>query len=380
MKRLALHPASRILLLILVFWVVACDKAGGPTKITPKPAPTAAGILLGPQACPTSVKNPDYWKRFVHPAPTQKIEEVICGYLTGKPLLQAVVMVRSNGIDRLLDIHIFTNLSGPSPSSIFSLTGLQGGTAKISNYNTLLTDQEGWQPFQNEQVRHTLPREFKWSDSTHTLVQVGFVGLYPDLTRYQAEDAQQQVNASQGGRGWQLNAASTAQSFAEFLLQWPADVSTTIVSGGGAQDARAVVLVVNPALDHATIQVSLSRLELNTNGGIWEVTDVETPGMALIAPHSLQQLVSPAQATGSASPRTGEHTVVAVLNDERTVIGQTTPGLNNLGGKSTFRGSIAYTSPLFQGEIQEGILALYTLTADQQITGCVMVKVLLQNS
>jgi hypothetical protein len=287
--------------------------------------------------------------------------------------------VRASGTERLLDIHVFTNLAGPSPSEIFKLTGLQGGTAKISNYNTLLTDQEGWQPFQNTQIRHTLAREFKWSDSAHTLVQVGFVGLYPDMTRYQAEDAQQEVNASQGGRGWQLDAVLTAQSFAEFMLQWPEDAPATIVNGGGAHDAQAVVLVSNPALDHATIQVSLSRLELNTNGGIWEVTDVATKGMALTAPHSLQQLVSPAQVTGSASLRTGEHTVLAVLNDERTIVGQTTPGLNGSGEQAPFRSSIAYTLPLFQGEVQEGILALYTLTANQQIVGCVMEKVLLQD-
>ncbi len=302
-----------------------------------------------------------------------------CGYLIGQPVLQAVVMVRSNGADHLLDIHVFTNLSNSSPLEIFKLTGLQGGTAKISNYNTLLTDQEGWQPFQNEKIRHTLPREFKWSDGAHTLVQVGFVGLYPDMTRYQAEDAQQQVNTSQGGRGWQLDAVSTAQSFAEFLLQWPADAPTTIVSGGGAHDARAEVLVTNPTLDHATIQVSLSRLELNTNGGIWEVTDVATKGMTLTAPHSLQQLVSPTQVTGSVSPRTGMHTVLAVLNDERTIIGQTTPGPSSSGENATFRSNIAYTSPLFQGVVQEGMLALYTLTADQQIVGCVMEKVLLQD-
>jgi hypothetical protein len=379
MKRVILRPVSCFLLLVLVLWVTGCDTTGGQTETALRPAPTAASVLLGPQPCPAPVQAPGFWDRFVHPTATQEVEGVACGYLMGQPALQAVVMVRSSGTDRLLDIHVFTNLASSSPSEIFNLTGLQGGTAKISNYNTLLTDQEGWQPFQNTQIRHTLAREFKWSDSAHTLVQVGFVGLYPDMTRYQAEDAQQEVNASQGGRGWQLDAISTAQSFAEFVLRWPEDVPATIVSGGGAHDAQAVVLVSNPALDRATIQVSLSRLELNTNGGIWEVTDVATKGMALTAPHSLQQLVSPTQVTGSASPRTGEHTVLAVLNDERTIIGQTTPGLNSSGEKATFRSSITYTWPLFRGKVQEGILALYTLTADQQVVGCVMEKVLLQD-
>src|SRR5581483_3211628 len=130
--------------------------SGGQTETALRPAPTAASVLLGPQSCPAPVQAPGFWERFVHPTATQEVEGVACGYLMGQPALQAVVMVRASGTDRLLDIHVFTNLAGPSPSEIFNLTGLQGGTAKISNYNTLLTDQEGWQPFQNTQIRHTL--------------------------------------------------------------------------------------------------------------------------------------------------------------------------------------------------------------------------------
>lgn len=386
MKRLIVHPASRCLLMVvLLLWVSACENGGGQGKATPTPphvpmpTPTAASILLGPQPCPAQIGTPASWTPLVHLTATQHIEGVICGYLTGQPLLQAVVMVRASGSERLLDLHVFTNLTSSPPAPIFSLSGLQAGAATISNYNTLLTNQETWQAVQNEQVRHTLAREFKWSDSAQTLVQVGFVGLYPDLTRYQAEAEQAQVNASQGGRGWQLDAVSTAQSFAEFMLHWPNASPTTVVSGGGTHDARAVVQVTNPTVSHATIQVSLSRLELNTNGGIWEVTDVTTKGMALTTPQSLQQLASPTQVSGSVSPAAGEQTVLAVLNDEQTSLGQQTLGLSSLGGKATFSTHVTYTSSLFRGAVQEGIIALYTFTSTQQIAGCVMVKVLLQD-
>lgn len=290
-----------------------------------------------------------------------------------------MVTVRSSVTERLLDLHVFTNLTSSPPAPIFSLSSMQAGDAKISDYNTLVTDQEAWQAVQNEQIRHTLAREFKWSDSAQTLVQVGFVGLYPDLTRYQAEAEQAQVNASQGNRGWQLDAVSTAQSFAEFVLHWPSASPATVVSGGGTHDARAVVQVTNTMLGHAAIQVSLSRMELNTNGGIWEVTDVTTKGMTLTAPQSLQQLASPAQVSGSASPTAGEQTVLVVLNEEQISIGQKTLGLSSFGGKVSVGTRVAYTSSLFRGAIQEGIIALYTLTATQQIAGCVMVKVLLQD-
>lgn len=385
MTQLILRPASRCLLLIvLVLWVSACDNGGGrgSATTTPQrmatPVPTAGKILLGPQPCPDRVRNPAYWTPFVHLTAAQHIEGVSCGYLTGQPFLQAVVTIRLRGTERQLDLRVFTNLTSSPPSQIFSLTGMQAGDAKISSYNTLITNQEEWQLAQNEQVRHTLAREFKWSDSAQALVQVGFVGLYPDLTRYQAEAEQAQVNMSQGNRGWQLNAVSTSQFFAEFMLQWPSTSPAMVVSGGGTHDAHAVVQVTNTALGNATIQVSLSRLELNTNGGIWEVTDVTTKGMALATPQSLQQLASPVQVKGSAAPAAGEQTVLTVFNEEQTSMGQKTIGLSSLGEKATFNTSVPYTSSLFRGEIQEGIIALYTFTANQQIAGCVMVKVLLQ--
>src|SRR5205807_580440 len=99
---------------------------------------------------------------------------------------------------------------------------------------------------------------------------------------------------------------STAQIFAETVLLWPNAAPATVVSGAGTHDARAIIQVSNPAAGNASIQVSLSRLELNTNGGIWEVTDVATTGMALTTPQSLQQLASPAQMNGSATLVAGE--------------------------------------------------------------------------
>jgi hypothetical protein len=376
MKRLTLHSVSRLLLLgLMAFWLSACESGVAQNTTLPGATPTAAHILLGPQSCPDQARTPAYWAPFVHLAAVNAVESVSCGYLTGQPLLQAVVMVRSNSPQRQLALYVFTNLAGSAPTSIFSLTNMQAGEATISAYNTLLTSQQEWQPFQNERILHTLTREFKWSDSAQTLVQVGFVGLYPDSTRDQAEVTQRQVNASQGGRGWQLDAVSTAQFFAEFLLQWPSASSTMVVSGGGTHDTSAVVLVTNPALDHATIQVSLSRLELNTNGGIWEVTAVTTKGLTLTAPRSLQRITSPAPVTGSAPLAPGEHPVLAVLNEEHTTIGQKTLG----PGGGLFRTNLTYTSPLFQGDVQEGVVALYMLTTDQQIAGCIMVKVLLQD-
>jgi hypothetical protein len=164
----------------------------------------------------------------------------------------------------------------------------------ISNYNTLLTGEIELKSSQHAGVPSTpvqqdLYREFKWSNSAGTLVQIAFPGLYPDLTRYQAEFEQGEVNTGQGFQQWRLSAVTTAQYFAEFVLLWDPNAPTIVLSGGGTHDARAVILVKNPSAGGATIKLSLSRLELNTNGGIWEVTDVATDGMTIAS----QDLTSP---------------------------------------------------------------------------------------
>src|SRR5579883_1292572 len=121
MKRVILRPMSCFLLLVLAVWVAGCDTIGGQTESALRPAPTAASVLLGPQPCPAPVQTSSFWERLVHPTATQEVEGVACGYLMGQPALQAVVTVRSSGTDRLLDIHVFTNLASPSPSEIFKL-------------------------------------------------------------------------------------------------------------------------------------------------------------------------------------------------------------------------------------------------------------------
>ena len=355
--------------------------SGSSTGTTKPPVATAARIQLGPQPCPTAVQSAAHWETIVATSATQKVEGVLCGYLMGVPSLQAVIKVRYGGSDSLLDIAVYDNITGPNPSRIFHLKGLPHGDVGISNYNTLLTgeidlissQQAGAPP---TQVQQDLYREFKWSESAGTFVQVAFPGLYPDLTRYQAEFEQDEVNTGKGFQQWRLSAVTTAQNFAEYVLGWDPNAPTTVVSGGGTHDARAVILVKNPSAGSATIRLSLSRLELNTNGGIWEVTDVETDGMVLSSPQNAQQLTSPVQVTGINPAFAGKPTTIMVEDHDRTEIGQAAVTQASGTGKTHIATSLSYSSP-FEGETQEGIIALYTYMGNHIIAGVAMVKVLL---
>ena len=365
------------------FVLVSIHLPGGGTPgaaATPRAAGTPAGIQLGPQRCPAAVQSGAQWETIIGMSATQKVEGVLCGYLIGAPSLQAVVKVRSGGSDSLLDIAVYADITSSHPSRIFRLQGLPHGDVAISNYNTLLT-AEVVKPSQyagvpSQQVQQDLYREFKWSDSAGTLVQIAFPGLYPDLTRYQAEFEQGEVNTGQGFQQWRLSAVTTAQNFVEFVLGWDPDAPTTVLSGGGTHDANALILVKNPSVGGATIKLSLSRLELNTNGGIWEVTDVATDGMTIASPQNAQQLTSPVQVRGVDTAFTGKPTTITVFDQDRTEIGQAAVAQSSGLGKPTISMIVSFSSSL-QGETQEGIIALYAYTGNHVIAGAVMVKVLL---
>src|SRR6266480_6714000 len=211
-------------LILLIIIIVAIAHAGSspssgntPTTVGKRlTVATAAGIQLGPQPCPSAVQSGAHWEMIIGMSATQKVEGVLCGYLMGVPSLQAVVKVRYGGTDGLLDIDVYTNITSTHPSRIFRLQGLPHGDAGISNYNTLLTGEIELKPNQysgvpSTQAQQDLYREFKWSDSAGAFVQVAFPGLFPDLTRYQAEFEQGEVNTSQGLQQWRLSAVKTAQ-------------------------------------------------------------------------------------------------------------------------------------------------------------------------
>src|SRR5260370_41661590 len=372
--RLTVPLAFMVLTLVLS----ACDQGSGSgsgsatgTTTPPVATATAASIQLGPQPCPAAVQAPAHWNAIVGTSATKTVEGVICGYLMCVPALQAVLKVRSRGAHFLLDIDVYTAITSTNPVRIFALTGLLQGDVSMSNYNTLLTGQVDPNSSQNKghppaEQLVDLYREFKWSDSAGTLTQVAFPGLYPDLTRYQAEFEQHEVNTGQGFQQWRMSAVTTAQNFAQFVLGWDPTPSTTVVSGGGTHDARAVLLVKNPSTANTAIQLSLSRLELNTNGGIWEVTDVATDGMALTSPHNAQQLTSPVQLAGNNAAFAGKLTTIAVFDHDRTAIGQATVTQASGAGNTPFAIRVPYASG-FQGGAQEGIIVLYSYTVKHVI-------------
>lgn len=380
------------LFLLLVSLLAACSLPGGsggsasssPTTSATSSASTstpAPGVQLGPQPCPVAVSTPSHWDPII---PTQanvsKVESITCANLMGNPTLQALVVVRFAGTGSMLDLYVYRNITDANPAQVFKLQSLYKGSAKISNYNTVLTGEVD----QNSSINAGKPnvgltqdlfREFKWSDGAGTFVPVSFPGLFPDLTRYQAEIDQAQVN--QGHDPWKLSAQTVSSTLAVTLLKWSASAQTTIVSGGGQRDVDAVVTVKNTGPGGNSIKVTLSRLENNANGGIWEATAVEATGMSITSPQSRDRLNSPVAVTGTGNAFEGKIGQVVILDHLYTTIGHADANGATGNGPTTFSANVSYTTT-FKGGTQEGIVQLYSRSnADGSIAGTVMIKELL---
>lgn len=350
---------------------------------SPLPAPTP-GVVLGPQACPAQVATPAHWEPIISPyayGGPHHVESVSCANIMATPSLQALVTVRRGDAGRTLDVFVFSNITNAQPTRVFQVMGLVQGDAKISHYNTVMTAQADELSSLNRgksvsAMQADLFREFKWSQRAGTLVQTVFPGMFPDMTRYQAEADQLQVN--QGHQPWKLSATRVATALAVNLLSWSSNASSTLLSGGGAHDVSAVVRVRNAGLEGGSITVTLSRLEGNSNGGIWEVISVTASGLSISSPAPSSQISSPVQVSGTGSAFEGVIGKVTVLDHLYQSLGHA-QAIGAIGmGPTSFSTVVDYQST-FPAGTQEGILLLsVTSNANGSIAAAVMEKVLIK--
>jgi hypothetical protein len=308
------------------------------------------------------------------------VSRVTCANLIGNPTLQALILVGYQGAGNVVDVYVYNKITDPLPQQLFKLQNLYKGDAKVGGYNTILTAEVDQNSSVNKNAGGTnaqqpdLFREFKWSDGAGTFAPVPFPGLFPVLTRYQAETDQRQVN--QGHQPWQLSASMTAQALAANLLQW-ANAPATIVQGGGKQDIGAIVDVKSPNPGGGTIRVSMSRLEGNRNGGIWIATSVTAQGLSITSPAANERLTSPVNVAGTSKAFEGKAGTIRILDHTETDIGHADVQPAQGMGNTTYTATVSYNST-FKTGTQEGIVALYlTSNADGSIAAAVMIKVLL---
>ena len=234
------------------------------------------------------------------------------------------------------------------------------GEAKISGYNSVLTAQVDQNSALNTgkpvaQWTPDLFREFAWNGSA--LTQVAFPGIFPDLTRYQAEADQASVN--QGHQPWKNDAVQVATALETQFLNWQRPVTAKLLSGGGPQDVTATVQVLETAVQGSTptIVVTLSRLEGNTHN-IWIATGVADGSLLTLKNLAPRQLISsPVTLEGTGSAFEAVIGQAVIYDHLFRDIGHAQITSSSGMGMGTYTTPVSYTTS-FAG-IQEGVVAVY---------------------
>jgi hypothetical protein len=340
------------------------------------PTPTQGGTQQ-----PTPVNSPAYWDGILGTAGTNgKVENVSLAHILGTSSLQALVTVRHSDANRTLDVYVFDRITSAKPTQLFNLSGLIKGDAQISGYNSVMTAQVDTHSALNSgkpaaQWTPDLFREFAWNGTA--LAQVAFPGLFPDLTRYQAEADQAQVD--KGHDPWKNDPIQVAKALEARFFGWQRAVTAKILSGGGPQDVSATVQVQEASVQgsNPTIVVTLSRLEGATHN-MWIATGVADGSSLTLKNLAPRQLISsPVTLEGTGAAFEAVIGQAMVYDHLYTTIGHAQITGSNGMGMGTFTTPVSYSTS-FTG-IQEGIVAVYQnnggLSAEYA-TG-VMMKVLL---
>lgn len=331
-------------------------------EISPTPAPP--GVVLGSRACPTGIGDPAHWDAIIGTNNgTQHVESVNCANILDNPSLQTLVLVRHTDANHTLDVYVFNNITSSHPTRIFLLQGLIKGNAKISGYNTVMTAEVDVHSSLNTDkltsaMTPDLFREFDWSAEQNTLVQTAFPGLFPDLTRYQAEADQAQVN--QGHQPWKMDPQAVAKAMATSFFDWKQSIGTKLLSGGGVQDVAATVQVQEAGAQNQRpgVIMTLSRLEGNTHN-LWVVISVDDGSMLTLSNLDARSLVtSPITLEGTGTPFEAVIGRALVYDHLYKMVGQAQITGDRGMGEANYMTNVVYNTS-FKAGPQEGIVAVY---------------------
>jgi hypothetical protein len=311
-----------------------------------------------------------------------KVQKVMCGTLEGSGI-QALVNVRYYSADARLDVYVYDNITG-APNRRFGLSGLLNGDAFISSVGTLVTAEVG----PNDVIKgaRDVFKEYQWNGTTFG--QVVFPGIYPDMTRYQAEQDQNQVNAevaaipqgqskAQIRDAWKLSPGSVGAHLAQAIFHWQ-HYSVTLPQGASKLSILPVTITNFGPGGGGFIATVHHLNEVATNiFEIWQVTSIGG-NSSITNPTAGAQLSSPASVSGSSLVSGGIIGRIVVYNDIFVTVGTSDPIHSAVSsGIVQFTNTVTYQ--LNASGLQEGVITFYATNQNNVAISyvAVMVKVLL---
>jgi hypothetical protein len=347
--------------------------ASTPTSVPPVITQQVVG-------CPSSTIS---WDRVVGThANVNKVQKVICGSLEGAGT-QTLVDVRYYSPDAKLDVYVYDNITG-TPTRRFSLQGLLNGDALISSVGTLITAEVS--PKDIIKGGPDLFKEYKWNGTTFG--QVYFPGIYPDMTRYQAEQDQARLSAeiaalpqgqptSQIRDAWKLSFAAVSGHLAQQIFHWQ---HYTVTPPPNAKKLSIfTVTVTNLGPGGGGFMATVHHLnEISTN--IFEIWQVSSSGgsSSISTPTAYAQLSSPISVSGTSMASGSILGQIVVYDDVFTNVGTSDPIRSSVSsGLVQFTNAVKYQ--LNASGLEEGAITFYATNQNNVAISnqAVMVKVLL---
>jgi hypothetical protein len=288
--------------------------------------------------CSALIRYTDYTK-LVHIQPQQEMEAVqyVDELTGGKPAV--LVQVVDSSPQHLLDVYIYgcsmqrTQVKNaqaqmkPVITLLFKRQGLIQGETSITRANTLSISQEDTSISPDTSIllqplEQNVYQEYTWRNGAFT--QITFPGLYPALSRTEAEALQDQENNGQA-LPWN-DPQVTAEQMAKDALAWPVnDLHSTVQDN----DGTVAHLLLSRQSPHLEVSVTLKRLIQHNKMGLWFVTAAQTPDIVLNQTGSTLSISSPATLQGRSTLTDGQANVtlfdhaltpLKILNDAQSTI------------------------------------------------------------
>ncbi|HEY6285449.1 MAG TPA: hypothetical protein VIX20_07295 [Ktedonobacteraceae bacterium] len=338
---------------------------------TPKP-PTIALQVIG---CPSGLSI--NWDNLVGTkVNVNKVQKVTCGSLEGSGSFEALINVRYYTPDAKLDYYVYNNLYG-TPDRTFNMQGLLDGDAQISPSGTIMTAEIG--PQDTIKAKPDVFKEYQWNGSA--FVQAMFPGMYPDMTYYQAEQNQAQLNTELAAGNkqdeWRIQFFGVPDHLARVIFHWT-NINTRTIRFR-SNSGTYIVAVYNLGPGGGGFIANMFHLDYNSANTfeIMQLTSIDG-SVLLSAPTTGVQLGNPLTVSGSSYANGTVLGKVVVYNDTLIDIGDSgdirSPAA---AGYVNFTKSINYH--LNSSGVQEAVVAFYwTNQNNSNFTNqVVIVKVLL---
>jgi hypothetical protein len=199
-------------------------------------------------------------------------------------------------------------------------------------------------------MQQNVYREYSWQKGV--FVQVAFPGLYPVISRTEAEALQQQANTGQAFP-WS-DPLITAEQLARDIFKWPVISPQDIVLNNNGSTAQVQLIQQSPSLQ---VIVTLERLVQHSRTGLWFVTGARTAGLTVDQLRATSVLTSPATIKGTGTLADGQ--TIATLFDHTltplSLLNNPTLNADSVGG---YTGMLFYTNRV---QNQSGLLLLQSL-------------------